>query len=229
MGLRQKAQKVKNLILTALGSKNAECTVCGWQGHAFYQRPRKSGLPMLICPKCGSKERHRHQALAFKHWDIKKKLIGANVLHVAPETRFLSMFQAAGMYVRTDINPGNPDQPIDVCCDMSKSCFKNGSFDFAYVSHVLEHIPAVDEALSEIFRVLKKPGLAFFDVPTYGQTTRRLDVRDHDGHIWHPGRADWFQRYEKAGFSIAYFPAKNLDPKFGIGNRSPVTLCTKMA
>lgn len=227
MRLATKVQKAAIAVLNRVGPKQVECTVCGWEGYAFKSSPRRTGLPMLICSQCGSKERHRHQALAFTHWDVKHRVAGARVLHVAPEKRFRDQFADAALYVRADLNPNNTQQPIDVCTDIARASFATGSFDFVYASHVLEHIPAVEEALAELFRVLVPGGYAFLDVPTYGLTTVRLPAPDHDGHIWHPGREDWFDRYEQAGFQVDYFPSTGLDPRFGIGDRTPITLCIR--
>lgn len=229
MDFARKAQKFVILVLNHSGIKRAECSVCGWQGFSFYRNKRRNGSPMLVCPVCKSKERHRHQALGLEAWNVKQLLEGARILHVAPEERFRSLFENAETYVRIDINPANPDQTIAVCGDLAKASFSSASFDFVYASHVLEHIVNVKDAIAEIYRVLVPGGHAFLDVPTYGEVTKRLSERDHDGHVWHPGLSDWFKQYEEAGFRVRYFPSDDLGAKYGIGVRSPLTLCQKPA
>jgi SAM-dependent methyltransferase len=228
MGLKTKIEKLVILTLNHGGWKKVICPVCGWHGYSFLKSYwRGKDAPTLTCPICNSKERHRHQALAFKHWDITKKISGKSVLHVAPEQRFKKIFEGCGQYVRFDLDRFNEEQPIDVCSDLSRSCIKSDSIDFVYASHVLEHIEDVELAIEEIYRILRKGGYAFLDVPTYGAKTVRLATRDKDGHIWHPGLEDWFTQYKDAGFDVDFFDSKHVDSRCGVGTRSPITLCYK--
>jgi SAM-dependent methyltransferase len=112
---------------------------------------------------------------------------------------------------------------------MTEAGFKSGFFDFVYASHVLEHIENVDQAIREIYRVLNSRGRALLDVPVYGSNTVKLVERDHDGHLWHPGTDDWFKRYEKAGFDVDFFPSQRVHRRYGVGSRSPVTICQKVS
>lgn len=43
--------------------------------------------------------------------------------------------------------------------------FKNEEIDYIICSHVLEHVPDDKHLLNEIFRVLKRGGIAFFNIP----------------------------------------------------------------
>jgi len=184
---------------------------------------------MRRCPACGSKERHRHQFCAFRYWKLGEVLRNARVLHMAPEGRFVHLFRETRVYLRADLNPWNQAMPVDVCTDMTEAGFKSGFFDFVYASHVLEHIENVDQAIREIYRVLNSRGRALLDVPVYGSNTVKLVERDHDGHLWHPGTDDWFKRYEKAGFDVDFFPSQRVHRRYGVGSRSPVTICQKVS
>jgi predicted SAM-dependent methyltransferase len=151
----------------------------------------------------------------------------ARILHIAPEKRFSGLFEASDLYMRTDIDGSISTMPIDICTDMSRCSFKSESLDFVYASHVLEHIENVDDAIAEIHRILVVEGQALLDVPVYGKHTVKLLERDHDGHVWHPGSEDWFKRYEQAGFDVEHYPSEQVDPRYGVGCRSPVTLCKR--
>jgi len=148
---------------------------------------------------------------------------------MAPEGRFVHLFRETRVYLRADLNPWNQAMPVDVCTDMTEAGFKSGFFDFVYASHVLEHIENVDQAIREIYRVLNSRGRALLDVPVYGSNTVKLVERDHDGHLWHPGTDDWFKRYEKAGFDVDFFPSQRVHRRYGVGSRSPVTICQKVS
>lgn len=51
-------------------------------------------------------------------------------------------------------------------CSAENLPFEDNSFDMVYSSHVLEHIPNLEKALQEIYRVLKPGGINFCVVPT---------------------------------------------------------------
>lgn len=54
-------------------------------------------------------------------------------------------------------------------CSAENLPFESNSFDMVYSSHVFEHIPDRNKALSEIYRVLKPGGVHFCVVPTTGE------------------------------------------------------------
>lgn len=50
-------------------------------------------------------------------------------------------------------------------CDMRKIKFKDNSFDYIYSMGTIEHVPDYDQAIKEIYRVLKPGGKAIIGVP----------------------------------------------------------------
>jgi ubiquinone/menaquinone biosynthesis C-methylase UbiE len=63
----------------------------------------------------------------------------------------------------------NIDNVELVGCSAEELPFESNSFDMVYSSHVFEHIPDRNKALSEIHRVLKPGGIHFCVVPTTGE------------------------------------------------------------
>ena len=57
---------------------------------------------------------------------------------------------------------------------LQKLIFPNNSFDLIICNHVLEHVLRDDLAISEIYRVLKKNGMAFLMVPVDNTLEKNL-------------------------------------------------------
>ena len=168
------------------------CPICGF--NAPFETVR--GRVHARCPQCGGKERHRHQFLACRDRGLADRIASLRVLHVAPESCMAPLLQSGKQYVSFDLNPLRFPRPM-VIGDLRDLPFLDGSFDLVWVSHVLEHIEEVDQAVREIHRVLDKDiGLAMLDVPFYGEKTKKMASADSLGHFWRPGQ-DWIaNRYE---------------------------------
>lgn len=195
------------------------CPICMWHGEKFLP---KNGRDNVLCPKCGSFERHRHQFFVGRKTGILDNLLTKNVLHVGPEPCERVILCAAREYITMDIQPSR----AQVTADLTKMPFADLFFDLVWASHVLEHITTVDLAVREVFRVLKSSGAAVLDVPIYGSETLRLTQPDRHGHVWHPGR-DWPQLYKKAGFVCELFYAEQCPGIYGPLDDSLVAVCRK--
>lgn len=73
------------------------------------------------------------------------------------------------------------------CCDTCNLSYENNAFDMVVAFDVLEHIKNDQQAVSEIFRVLKPGGFFIFTVPAY-----QWLFGTHDHHLSH------VRRYNKA-------------------------------
>lgn len=72
--------------------------------------------------------------------------------------------------VSTDINRGRLDTAPTAgvswtICDAEAQPFADGSFDFAFSSNLLEHLPEPEVALRELWRVLRDDGVSVHTVP----------------------------------------------------------------
>lgn len=77
----------------------------------------------------------------------------------------------------------SPEVPSENLLDLS---YQDKAFDLVITSDVLEHVPDVNRALSEIHRILKPQGLHIFSVPailSFPNTRRRAELKD--GTITH--------------------------------------------
>ncbi len=126
----------------------------------------KKSLYQLITPN------YRYQ-LGPRYMDfIKKYNIQGKILELGGGPNALNH---PGL-VNCDINNY---ETVDVVGDGRKLPFKDNSFDGIICNSVLEHIFEYDEVINECFRVLKKNGLIFMNVP-------QLCARHHtyDYHRW---------------------------------------------
>lgn len=121
------------------------CNLCGL--NQFFMHD-VDGREDVMCPTCGSLERHRY-------------LVGVigmgidrddKILHFSPNGGFDLYFKNHPYYFRMDR-------------DMTDLPFKDNSFNWIIAVHVLEHIVDDYKAMEECKRVLKPGGKAVLMVP----------------------------------------------------------------
>ncbi len=133
------------------------------------------------------------------------------VLHFAPEQEFYKRFrkQQNIEYTTTDLLSPLADVKADIC----NLPFEDNSYDIIFCNHVLEHIPDDSKAMQELFRVLKKGGMAilqipqdlsravtFFDDTIVDQKERAAIFGQYD-HVRIYGR-DYFDKLRSIGFTV---------------------------
>ena len=170
-----------------------------------YQKVR----PNALSPGTLSLERHR---LLWLYLERKTDFfkIGKNVLHVAPEQALYKKFRKIKFWNYTTLDLSSP--LADVKADITKLPFKDNLFDLVICNHVLEHIPKDLVAMKEIFRVLKKNGVAITQIPiditrvkTYEDPNvkskkKRAELFGQYDHVRIYGK-DFFNRLKSVGFS----------------------------
>lgn len=206
--------KLNKNEITYKGNK-VTCSICNSSYKEFGPfglKKRKNAL----CFKCGSLERHR---LVWKYLNdknlLKKPL---SILHFAPEKVFYDIFSKSRdiEYFPCDLMPENynySDGTKIIKADITDIPFESNCFDFILCSHVLEHIPDDNLAMSELFRVMKNGGFGIFQVPidysrekTYEDFSitnpkeREKAFGQHDHVRWY-GK-DYINRLEKVGFQV---------------------------
>jgi SAM-dependent methyltransferase len=216
----------------------AVCTICGATVAAFDPH---GGEDDRRCPSCGSLGRHRLIWLYFRE---RTNLFTEPVrmLHVAPEPMLARRLrrQPNVDYVSADLNRRGAMLQMDICAiDLP-----DDQFDVIYASHVLEHIPDDEQAMRELYRVLKPGGWAVLQVPMKGKHTideplddpaERKRAYGHPGHRRLYGRdGEYEKRLRQAGFDVRVDGfARELDPAVVRRHRlsvyEDVHFCTKPA
>lgn len=123
-----------------------------------------SDIDNYRCYYCGCNDRERHLFMYFDKIGFWSRIKDAEVLHFAPEKNLSAKIEEyiPSTYVKADLNPSNKTiQKIDI----TNIPFNENTFDILICNHVLEHVPDYTKALNEVFRVLKKNGIAILQTP----------------------------------------------------------------
>ncbi len=162
-----------------------------------------------MCPWCTSLERHR---LLWLHLERNTDLLQrqSRLLHIAPEpaiTRALHAAVAPRVVTVDLLRTG-----VDITANLEALPFREGSFDWIYCSHVLEHVEDDAAAMAELRRVLRPTGTALVQVPVDGPRTHeqpelatpeeRLAAFGQEDHVRAYGW-DVVDRLESAGFVVS--------------------------
>ncbi|WP_303849691.1 class I SAM-dependent methyltransferase [Seleniivibrio woodruffii] len=213
------------------------CSICGNGSSPFKSYGGRTGV---LCPVCGSLERHRF----IWHVVSRECRLSEDVsfLHFAPEQCFYDKLASSGIkYFPVDINP---ERFKNACTHMNATDIKfpDSSMDIVMANHLLEHIPDDIKAMKEFFRVLKNGGIAVLTVPiklgnekTYEDFSitdpqEREKAFGQSDHVRWYGR-DFTDRLKRAGFHIEEFFAKDClsdsEIRRQVIDRSPVYICRK--
>ena len=169
---------------------------------------RKLVVNSHICPACGSGKRHRFQWLFLeREYDLFRTT--KTVLNIAPMRHFQDYC------IRfTQLNYRSADLNSELAMDkidLTATTYHDSSFDFILCSHVLEHIPNDQQAITEMYRILKPGGTTIIQVPLQESPTyENPDIITAEERLIHFGQSDHVriygldikERLETAGFQI---------------------------
>jgi SAM-dependent methyltransferase len=188
-----------------------QCPVCNYFG-PFADVSSFAGLRKHAkCPQCGALERHRLQYLVLMEIFSQKDSPQKKMLHFAPEPFFKAIFKNRfSAYETADLFMKGVDHQVDI----QNLPFEDGSYDFIFASHVLEHIPDDNKALRQIRRVLKPNGIAILPVPVVcDNTIEYSEPNPHEAyHVRAPG-LDYFQRYKNHFSGVEVHASDSLPEK----------------
>lgn len=168
------------------------------------------------CPVCRSLQRHRLTWLFLKRHGLLTAYEPQTMLHFAPEPGLAMRLARVPTlrYITVDLT-----QPTMVRVDIINLPFRDNEFDSILCSHVLEHVPRDEQAMRELYRVLKPSGVAVILVPIKGkQTIEDPSITDpilreryfgQFDHVRVYGR-DVVQRLQQAGFSVTLVTAQDI-------------------
>lgn len=166
------------------------------------------------CPNCGSPDRARLLALFFKlRTEIFSKK--TDILHISPNkdiADFINKSSHVNQVVGVlEIDRFKEYNPIKV--DIQKMNIQDNQYDIVICCHVIEHVDNDQEAMNEIYRVLKPNGFAILQVPlaldldvTLEDKTLKTDKErkiafGQVDHVRLYG-IDYFEKLKQAGFRV---------------------------
>jgi len=199
--------KIRNLQ-----KEKFECPICDYSGPFMDVTTPEGPRKHARCPNCTASERHRLQFLVLHEVLKDKQTAHLKMLHFAPEPFFRKLFaQRFGQYETADLKL----KGVDHIVDLTNLPFDDETYDAVFASHVLEHIPDDQKAISEIRRILKPNGIAILPVPIYSEKTiEYLEPNPHEfNHVRAPG-TDYFDRYERHFSKVERFSSGSLPKKY---------------
>jgi SAM-dependent methyltransferase len=180
----------------------------------------------VLCPNCLSTARERLVIAMLTEHDLD----GKQVLHLSPEKNIYNFLRNKARVVTADLLPGFY-KTIDGLVqkqDATQFSFPGASFDWVIGNHILEHIPADQQAMNEIFRVLKPGGSAILQVP-YSElrdsTIEEVTIKDpvkqsmlfgQKDHVRIYALSDYVHRLEQAGFEVEVLPYEALQKYYSL-------------
>lgn len=200
---------------------------------------------LLICPSCGSHNRHRLLWIFFK---VNPNLISNNIkmaknlfLHIAPFPYFIHKLKKNKKlnYITADLNQPN----VMIKVDISNTKFKSNLFDSILCIHVLEHVKEDKKAILELNRILKYKGWAIFMVPIDRKLEKTFDdpsITDPKERLKHFGQenhlrlygTDFKENLKKGGFMVKRYLCKEIlnsfeIQKYGLIRNEEIYYCRK--
>ena len=192
------------------------------------------------CPQCYSIDRERLFA-----WYMKKHLLFAKdeaILDFAPSKGFSNWVKQNYdcKYVTADLFIEGMDVKTDI---ENMDVFTDNSFDLVICSHIMEHVKNDQQAMNEIFRVLKKPARAIIMTPilidfdSVDEDPSCTDVSERwrrfgqDDHIRLYSKKIFTERLEKAGFRVKQITSMDIPVadinKYGLPENIVLYICNK--
>jgi len=117
-------------------------------------------------------------------------------------------FEVYGVEVNEDAVRGcDPRAKIRIAPRLSEAKFEEGLFDLVVIWHVLEHLPAPDETITECRRILKPGGRLIVAVPNFSSAQARWSGPhwfhlDPPRHLYHFPYAALCRLVENQGFDV---------------------------
>ena len=219
---------------------NVQCPVCD---HRFNKFLPKGNIERnnAECPLCGSLERNR---LLWLYLNKETTLLyqKIKVLHFAPENCLYKKFTKLQWdYIDADIHPDYARHTIDI----TEIKYPEESFDLIICSHVLGHVKNEEQALKEMFRVLKSRGILLlitlidlknpntFEDPKISTDSERLEYYG-ESDLQRLHGMDLHKKIESFGFDVnvmdyrQQFSSEEQNTyQLGDGSRELIFICKK--
>lgn len=173
----------------ALAGRWRYCIACEHRVPTFLPwRGGQAGAPPLMralrivgsdrenhaCPRCRATDRERHLKLYLQRTGLSKRIAGARILHIAPESGLSAWVRSMSPreYVLGDLHPSSE---LVRRIDLERTTFAPGSFNIVIANHVLEHVSSLPAATAELTRILAPGGFAILQVPYAKGLEQTLD------------------------------------------------------
>jgi SAM-dependent methyltransferase len=165
-----------------------ECPVCEKHFNKFLPYGYVKQRDNVLCPYDLTLERHRLMWYYLKNETDFFTNPKIDVLHIAPEQCFYSLFRN-----QKNLNylTGDLESPLaDLHFDLHQIPLEDNKFEVIFCNHVLEHVEDAKKCMCELFRVMKPGGYGIFQVPqdfsrekTY-EDSSIVTPQEREKHFW---------------------------------------------
>lgn len=192
------------------------CACCGFSGELgdVYHSDTKLSRSNAVCPVCRARERHRVACLGLS---FKITSSTRRVLHFGPQKEMRSQIQGIrsidqiNMDFFQETKSGKYKYSETLFGDVTKISLPDEFVDLVIILHVLEHVPRIKKALSELNRVLKHKGSMIVEVPCWhipksifcglnSTWKERIKCAGQNDHYWKYSCSDFFAMLKDASF-----------------------------
>jgi len=192
-----------------------ECPVC----EKSYSKFLSYGADIVhrdnvLCPGDLTLERHRLMWLFLKDHSTFFKQDKLNVLHMAPEQCFHTLFKKQSNLEYTTADLVSPI--ADLHFDLHEIPLADNKYDVIFCNHVMEHVTDPIKCMSELYRVMKPGGWGIMQVPQDWNNEKTYDdptivtPEDREKHFWQKDHLrlfgkDYPEYLKQAGFNVKEF------------------------
>lgn len=190
--IKKHEEKLRALVALSYKGDKVTCTVCDNNFSKFIELENNE----LLCPNCGCLPRTRR---LLKLIEDEGSLSTKKLLHFSPPKGFRSKLKQLelGAYVTTDYE-GEFD--ADKRLNIEAIEEPDNKYDIIICYHVLEHIIKDEQAMEELYRILKPGGVCFIQTPfKEGEIYEDYSVKSKEGRLKHFGQSDHVRIFSVLG------------------------------
>jgi SAM-dependent methyltransferase len=209
---------------------NFTCRICNKDLRKFIELDNGN----RICALCGSSDRDR------KLWDlINQKYLkpGISILDFSPSRSIYRAFKNIPniVYISTDLSG---DFISDQSYDITNIDTSTDHFDLILCYHILEHVEHDQQAMTELYRVLKPSGICLIQTPFKdGEIYENPTITTEEGRLKHFGQEDHVriysvsglkERLQESGFQVEVLnTSEKPDNRYGFKTNETILVCSK--
>jgi hypothetical protein len=178
-----------------------------------FSRMETLNINSCNCPFCLSSDRERLYLIFLENYFEQNKKPTYSILDFAPNAAFSKQLRDRPYveYHSADLFRPDVDLRVDIC-DMKE--IMDCRYDIIICSHVLEHVASPDVSMKELFRILRKDGIAIIMVPLFLDVDNTIEDVSHTSeeqrlkfygqadHVRLFARHDFLARLKRVGFIV---------------------------
>ena len=190
--IKKHEEKLRGFVALTYKGNKVTCNVCENNFSKFIQLKNNE----LLCPNCGCLPRTRRLLTLIEN---EGSLSTKRLLHFSPPKGFRTKLKKLnlGAYITTDYE-GEFD--ADKRLNIEAIEEQDNQYDIIVCYHVLEHIIKDEQAMGELYRILKPSGVCFIQTPFKdGEIYEDYSITSKEGRLEHFGQDDHVRIFSITG------------------------------